>query len=95
LITEEQAQALFLAQGASAGALEITEIEVMDLSVELSWNSSPDRNYAIDMATSLDGDWIELADSLEAGDGPESTYTANFSEGNPQPVKAFFRVREE
>ncbi|MDB4518960.1 LamG domain-containing protein [Akkermansiaceae bacterium] len=95
LIAEEQAQALFLAQGASAGALEITEIEVMDLSVELSWNSSPDRNYAIDMATSLDGDWIELADSLEAGDGPESTYTANFSEGNPQPVKAFFRVREE
>lgn len=95
LIAEEQAQALFSAQGASAGALEITEIEVMDLSVELSWNSSPDRNYAIDMATSLDGDWIELADSLEAGDGPESTYTANFSEGNPQPVKAFFRVREE
>ena len=95
LIGEEKALDLFLAQGASGGTLEITEIEVMDLSVELSWNSSPDRNYAIDMATSLDGEWIELADSLEAGDGPESTYTANFSEGNPQPVKAFFRVREE
>ena len=95
LITEEQAQAFFLAQGASGGALEITEIEVMDLSVELSWKSSPDRNYAVDMATSLDGKWIELADSLEAGDDPESTYTANFSEENPRPVKAFFRVREE
>jgi hypothetical protein len=95
LIGEEKALDLFLAQGASGGTLEITEIKVMDLSVELTWNSSPGRNYAVDMSASLDGEWIELADALEAGDGPESTYTANFSEGNPRPVKAFFRVREE
>lgn len=80
---------------AGTAPFEITSIErAEDGTVTLTWNSRPDTNYLIEVATGLDGGWLEVNDNF-ASQGDETTFT--FPPGIPGVDSAteprlFFRV---
>jgi hypothetical protein len=63
--------------------------------VTLVWNSSPGRDYALDYATSLDSEWLELDDTLPS-QGASSEVVVNAATANSlsESGRLFFRIRK-
>lgn len=55
----------------------------------LTWNSRPNKTYAVDFGTDLDG-WAELTDSVDS-QGEQTSFSYTGAVGLP---RQFFRVRE-
>ena len=86
-------------EAVAAADLEITEIDYAPDtgSLTLTWNSSPNETYRVDLSTDLI-DWdFELDDSLPAAaDETTTTATFNLNDDFPEgiPESAYFRVEK-
>ena len=83
--------------GSSGSSFQITRVVINaeTNSVDVTWTSRSGRTYGVDSTEDLGGQWGELADGVEAGEGSETTYTDTFSEGNPIPRQLYYRIRQE
>jgi hypothetical protein len=84
--------------GGSLSGLTITSIFYLDGAVTLTWDSKPNRVYAVEYLTDLETSWIEQNDSWNSqGDSTTFTFPANPGFGFPDfslIPSALFRVRD-
>lgn len=85
---DEVAAALTNTPGTGGSGFAITDIQLGDGTVELTWSSSPGASYAVDMATELSG-WLEVTDSYDS-EGESTTYVATVT---PDVKVLYYRIR--
>lgn len=84
--------------GGSGNALIITNLEVAEDAVTITWNSAEGVTYAVDASENLEtGSWVELSDSALATPGSQTTsFTESVEDGlglTADTKVRFYRVR--